>query len=168
MRDHIRNFLYRNREMVVGWTVGVWEHTGQLTRSSNGLSPETKTNAQRILLMSHLLRSPWYQIVGASRTVCNRESRYTRPPLHFSPGLPRPRRMLRPTHSLRPTLLPTPTPVSHPTDLSRPALLPRPKFFCSASHFCPTLHFCRALHICPSFHICPDLHLYPAVHICPT
>jgi len=34
---------------------GVGAH-GQLTRGSNELSPETNTNAQRILLMSHLVR----------------------------------------------------------------------------------------------------------------
>ena len=41
---------------------GVGAH-GQLTRSSNGLSPETNTNAQRIFLVSQLLRSLWYPLV---------------------------------------------------------------------------------------------------------
>jgi len=36
---------------------------GHLTWGSNGLSPETNTNAQRILLMSRLLRVPWYPSV---------------------------------------------------------------------------------------------------------
>jgi len=60
---------------------GVGAH-GQLTRCSNGLSPETNTNAQRILFMSCLLRSPWYPLVPnywSSRTVSNRESRYPPP-----------------------------------------------------------------------------------------
>ena len=41
---------------------GVGAH-GQLTRGSNGLSPETNTNAQRIFLVSPLLRSPWRPLV---------------------------------------------------------------------------------------------------------
>jgi hypothetical protein len=41
---------------------GVGAH-GQLTRNSNRLSPETNTNAQRILLKSRLLRSAWYPLV---------------------------------------------------------------------------------------------------------
>jgi len=44
---------------------GVGAH-GQLTRRSNGLSPETNTNAQRILLMSCLVRYSVLQCV----TVC--------------------------------------------------------------------------------------------------
>jgi len=40
--------------------VGVWEHPCELTRSSCRLSPETNTNAQRIVLV---LRSPWYPLV---------------------------------------------------------------------------------------------------------
>jgi len=37
---------------------------GQLIRDSNGLSPGTNTNAQRIFLMSRLLRSSWYPVVS--------------------------------------------------------------------------------------------------------
>ena len=44
----------RNKCRVNSWSVGAH---GQLTRGSNGLSPETNTNAQRILLVSCLLRS---------------------------------------------------------------------------------------------------------------
>ena len=40
---------------------GVGAH-GKLTWSSNRVSPETNTNAQRILLKSRLLRSPWYPL----------------------------------------------------------------------------------------------------------
>jgi len=75
----------------ITWWIVCWQ---------NGLSPETITNAQRILFVS--LGIPWYQIawyplvpncwssqhgitwyqiVGAPRTVSNRESRYTRPTL---------------------------------------------------------------------------------------
>jgi len=51
MRGHIRKNLYENQEIVEGEQWGVGAH-GQLTRGSNGLSPETNTNAQRILLVS--------------------------------------------------------------------------------------------------------------------
>ena len=54
MRGHI---VQKSRNSCRVNSGGVGEH-GQLTQSSNGLSPETNTNAQRILLMSHLLRSP--------------------------------------------------------------------------------------------------------------
>jgi len=42
---------------------GVGAH-GQLTRSSNGLSPEINTNAQRILVMSHSLSSAWHLLAS--------------------------------------------------------------------------------------------------------
>ena len=35
---------------------------GQLTGGSNGPSPETNTNSQRIHSVSHLLRSPWHPL----------------------------------------------------------------------------------------------------------
>jgi len=62
MRGHIWKKLYGNREIEI-WvnSGGVGEH-GQLTRSSNRFSPQTNTNAQRILLESHLLRSAWHPL----------------------------------------------------------------------------------------------------------
>ena len=58
---------------------GVGAH-GQLTQSSNRVSPETNTNAQNTFEVAYCaqLGTPWHQIVGASRTVSNRESRYPR------------------------------------------------------------------------------------------
>ena len=41
---------------------GVGEHAGHLTQSPNRVSPETNTNAERILLKSRLLRSAWYPL----------------------------------------------------------------------------------------------------------
>jgi len=61
---HIRKKLRKSRN---SWSVnsGVKAH-GQLTRAwncKNGLSPETNTNAEKKILVSRLLRSPWYPFV---------------------------------------------------------------------------------------------------------
>ena len=59
---HPKKNLRKSRNSCWVNSGGVGAH-GQLTRSSNGLSPETNTNAQRILVLSRLLRSHWYPLL---------------------------------------------------------------------------------------------------------
>jgi len=72
--------MYGNREIVVKWTVGVWEHTDSLAVDSGRKfeqSLEPNTNAQRMSLLSHLLcsiRAHLGTTVTASRVVSNKES----------------------------------------------------------------------------------------------
>ena len=78
-RGHIRKNLHKNREIVVQWTVEVWEHTnswlGAQMVSVLKLIKTLKEYFWCHIYCAHL-GIPWYQIVGASRTVFNRESRY--------------------------------------------------------------------------------------------
>jgi len=85
MRGHFGKKLHANREIAVEWAVGVWVHRDSWLVAQMGSVLEPNTNAQRMLLLSYLLRSAWYPLVpnvGASRTVPNRESRYL--PLHHT------------------------------------------------------------------------------------
>jgi len=59
---HPKKIVRKSRNSCWVNSGGVGAH-GQLTRSSNGLSPETNTNAQRILVLSRLLRSHWYPLL---------------------------------------------------------------------------------------------------------
>jgi len=59
---HPKTFVRKSRNSCTVNSGGVGAH-GQLTRSSNGLSPDSNTNAQRILFLSCLLRSPRYSLV---------------------------------------------------------------------------------------------------------
>ena len=59
---HPKKIVQKSRNSCRVNSGGVGAH-GQLTRSSIGLSPETNTNAQRIIFVSHLLCSPWYPLV---------------------------------------------------------------------------------------------------------
>jgi len=62
-------FLRKSRNSCVVNSRGVGAH-GQLTRGSNGLSPETNTNAQRILpLGTKLLELPAQFLIGSPRTL---------------------------------------------------------------------------------------------------
>jgi len=69
--------LHENREIARGGEV---EAEGTWKRAQIGAVLKPNTNAERMRLLSHLLRSPWYslQIVEACRAVSNRESRYPR------------------------------------------------------------------------------------------
>jgi len=79
MKGHIRKKLYGNREIVVKWTVGVWEHTDSWLGAHMG-SVLKRIQTLKEYFWCHVycahLGTPWYRIVGACRTVCNRESRY--------------------------------------------------------------------------------------------
>jgi len=58
--------LHRNREIVDEWTVGVWEHTDSGLGAQMGSVLEPNTNAQRMSLLSQLLRLPMYTFVQNS------------------------------------------------------------------------------------------------------
>ena len=58
-----KKFVPKSRNCCKVNSGGVGAH-GQLTRSSNGLSPEINTNAQRILVMSHSLSSAWHLLAS--------------------------------------------------------------------------------------------------------
>jgi len=82
IRGHIWKKLYGNREIFVARTVGVWEHTDSWLGAQIGsvLKP-IQTLKEYFWSYSYCaqLGTPWHQIVGASRTVSNRESWYPRP-----------------------------------------------------------------------------------------
>jgi len=59
---HPKKIAQKSRNSCKVNSGGVGAH-GQLTMSSNGLSPETNTNAQRIFWVLRLLRSLWYFLV---------------------------------------------------------------------------------------------------------
>jgi len=59
---HPKKIVRKSRNSCKLNSGGVGANT-KLNRSSNGLSPETNTNAERILLVSCLLRSPWCPLV---------------------------------------------------------------------------------------------------------
>ena len=71
--------LYGNREIVFSRTVGGWENTDSWLGAQIG-SVLKPIQTLKEYFWSHVycahLGIPWYQIVGASRTVSNRESRY--------------------------------------------------------------------------------------------
>jgi len=60
---HLKKIVRKSRNSCTLNSGGVGAH-GQLTRDLNGLSPDTNTNAQRILFVLRLLRSPWYPSVS--------------------------------------------------------------------------------------------------------
>jgi len=78
IRGHIWKKLYGNREIFVARTVGVWEHTDSWLGAQIG-SVLKPIQTLKEYFWSHVycvhLGTPWYQIVGAFRTVSNRESR---------------------------------------------------------------------------------------------
>ena len=49
--------LHGNRDIVVVWTVGVWEDTNSWLKAQISAIPEPNTKAQRMSFLSHLLRS---------------------------------------------------------------------------------------------------------------
>jgi len=63
MRGHLGKKLHGNREIVVKRAVGVWVHRDSWLGAQMGSVLEPNTNAQRMLLLSHLLRSAWYPLV---------------------------------------------------------------------------------------------------------
>ena len=78
MRGHIWKKLYKNREIVVARTVGVWEHTDSWLGAQIG-SVLKPIQTLKEYFWSHVhcahLGTPCYQIFGSSRTVSNREYR---------------------------------------------------------------------------------------------
>jgi len=60
-RPYLKKNVQKSRNSCRKNSGGEGEH-GQVTRSSNRVSPETNTNAQRILLKSRLLRSAWHSL----------------------------------------------------------------------------------------------------------
>ena len=58
-RQHSKkNNLQKSRNSCGSNSGGVGAR-GQLTRSTDGLSPEINTNAHKIILVTRLLRTPW-------------------------------------------------------------------------------------------------------------
>ena len=82
MRDHIRKNLYGNQEILVKWTVGVWDHADSWLEAQMGSVLLKSIQTLKEYFSCHIycahLDTPWYQIVGFPRTVSNRESRYPR------------------------------------------------------------------------------------------
>jgi len=77
MRGHIGKKLFGNREIVLVWTVGMWEQKKVWLKAKIG---SVLKLIQTQFFLCHVycaqLGIPWHQIVVASRTVSNRESRY--------------------------------------------------------------------------------------------
>jgi len=75
---HPKKFV-QNREIVGGWTVRVWEHTDSWLGAQMG-SVLKPIQTLKEYLCCHIycahLATPWYKIVGTSRIVSDRESRY--------------------------------------------------------------------------------------------